>query len=160
MTYPIRPKKWYIVDLSVPSNPVADRKPYTLHTVAEYVVKHYLNNDLRVMIIQGSELIKYGFSIRPHFCRMGIRIYPRKGMNKKDRGIAKARRSWPWPDYPKENWYAKLRAAFPDEKFSYTKDPTISAHSNHGRRKILKNKFYKNLYKRYQKEVLLSHINH
>lgn len=160
MTYPIKPKKWYIVDLSNPADPIADRKPYIGHTVAEYVISHHLNNDLRVMIVSGQELLDYGLQIKPHFCRLGIRIYVRKGINKKDAGILTARRKWPWPDYPKENWYAKLRAAFPDEKFSYTKDPNLSAHANHGRRKISKNKFYKNLYKRYQNEVLLSHINH
>ncbi len=152
MNPPIKPLNWYFVDMSTPTNPIVDRHGHRLHFTMNHLWEHYLGSDKRVWIMQGKDLLEYGFTVTPHFCRLGIRMHSRKEMNPAQKKQFKRRNRWPWPDYPKKNWFRFLRKEYPDEKFPwYNNGPPPSGVA---RRNAL-TKFYKNLYIRYSKRVLL-----
>jgi hypothetical protein len=152
MNLPIKPLSWYLVDMSTPTNPIVDRHSHRLHFTITHLWEHYLGSDQRVWIMQGKDLIPYGFTVTPHFCRLGIRMHSRRDLNPAQKKEFKKRNMWPWPDYPKENWFKKLREAFPNEKGVWYNNP---AYPKGAYRVAAQHEFYKNLYYRYSKRVLL-----
>ncbi len=147
---PIKPKYWYFVDMSNPANPVADRCGAPSHTRAEFYLRHQLKGDQRVFIESGKVLLEYGFTLTRHFAKMGYSIRTKVKPTDKERREIRMASFFPWPDYPKENWFKKLREAFPDEVFVCPKSKNLTRAQNKVLRAGAKNQFYKNLYKRYE----------
>ena len=85
----IYPKKWYILDLREPKNPLVPAKPFLFKEQAVSAIDRYFPNSSMVMPIIGQELIE--FQINPKYSayrkfRFTIKIYPfSDGLTKREK---------------------------------------------------------------------------